>query len=955
MRTTVRLSILGVLPFLLAACDNFVRGFDPGYTPGGNTTASAIELVPEGGDARDGRPFVKNTWPKGGGWPTTVPVVVEFSESMSEGSVAPTTNGGNDGTVVVRVKGTTQAVPAFYDFVLGGRVLIMRPTTGLANVPGQAYEVVLLPNARDVDGLGVQVTTELILAEFQVDQDSAVEDGQVVAVLPRDNQTEVSRETLHYVVFDKPATTSTVTSSSYYLARSGGTAVAGSFSTPLRVANQADPRVFRMTSDAALAAGTQFGLYLDDTIGFGQAGKLDFGNKTPYARFTTVDPEMPTDVVVGNPTTGFDNQINRSNVQALTLHVSLPASALAGDRLQVRIYGLDNDTTATDDIKFVERIATVAVNGPTTATVDFGAELGTPTAPKLGDGEVAFAAQLVRGTQRTGFRLNSTTTAPGFDMTPPTLVSIGPPTLTGSNDAITDQQSIVVHGTASEALAEAALTDGSSTVGLFAGGNDGRFLLQPLLLGRRTTALPYTLTITDRAGNMASGAITGNLLQRGVVTGSNTAGVTVEVYDESTLLVIPGATVLVEAGTPTMPGTGQTVDVTGADGRANFSVTGTTTVTVVAAGYHLRTLYGTGASFVSLPLEPQADATASFTGTANFAQAAGMTALVGNNTFSSPLVLAAQTQLASPTAIPSTAILPNRPQVVTALAGGFEPIGVPTFSSFACQMAGTDLTTPTPPAAPATPGGTSSVSLVLAPTALTIANLAVVYGTDFSLATGLDTGTLVGGAPIVRGTMSLLGFGGQALMGVGFASSTGSGAYTINGSYSLGSIAALDAFAPVCWMVTDARDGAGAVSRHRALLVAATGLTLNLLAPLAVPTVVAPSGPSTGSPQVTIADRLDAATLPAGLGFAELQAQDSAGRQWTLWYEDTDGTGTDVLQFPDLSTVSLTGLATGTWAVRAEARLYLSTTFAAGDIVLEERRRQEVVYARSPTVNFTVQ
>jgi hypothetical protein len=449
--------------------------------------------------------------------------------------------------------------------------------------------------------------------------------------------------------------------------------------------------------------------------------------------------------------------------------------------------------------------------------------------------------------------------------------------------------------------------------------------------------------------------ITGNLVQRGIVTGTNSGALTVEVYDETTLQPLVGASVLVEPNTPAMPGTGQVVDVTGSNGRAAFSIAGTTTITVVAAGYHLRTLYATGASYVSLPLRPQQNATASFSGTAAFSLAANMTALVGNNAYNDPLVLAVQTPAANPTSIPTTAIQPNRPQVLTAFAGVFEPTAVPTYTSFACQMVGPNQTTPTPPGAPAAPGGSSNQTLALLPAGVTVANLATIYTRDFSLATGLDTANLVGGAPTVRATCSLLGFGGQALMGVGFATAAGSGMFTMNASYALAAMIALGDFAPVSWVTTEARDVAGAVSRHRVLLVPANGTFIDLLQPPAIPTIVAPSGPSTGSPAVTFADRLDAAVLPAGLAFGELLAQDPAGRQWSIWFEDTDGTGSDIVQFPDLAAAALTGLNTGTWSIRAEARLYLSTTFFAGDIVLAERIRQEATFARSPAVNFTVQ
>lgn len=954
MRSTACLISLA-LPFVFTACDNVVRGFDPGYTPGGTPQASSVELVPEGGDVRDGRPKVKNTWPKGGGWPMTVPIVVEFNESVSQSSVAPTSPAGTDGRVIVRVKGTEQALPCLYDFILGSRVLVMRPTTGLANVSGQSYEVVLLPESRDVDGIRFQVTTETILAEFQTDQADTVADGQILTVLPRDNQTDAMRESDFFVVFDKPADAGTVTSTSLQLSPVGGPPLAGTIASPLRVGGQGDPRVVRFRPTTMFAGATQYQLLVDDTITFDTTGVLDFRGRVPYARFTTIAVAAPTAVRIGNPAVGFDDQINLGNVQNLRLDVDVPDSAGAGDRLLARIYGLDNSTQPADDLKYVERTVTLTQSGAHTVSVDFGGALGTAAAPLLGDGEVTFAVQLQRSDLHTGFAYGGGTTQPRFDITPPTLVAIGPPGEAGTNNAFTDQQSMVLYGKASEAIGDASLTDGTSTVGLFAGGDDGSFAMKPLLLGRRTSPLPYTLNLTDRAGNMAATAITGNIVQRGVVTGSNGGALTVEVYDETTLQPIAGARVLVEPGAPTLPGSGQVVEITDSAGQAAFAVPGTTTITVVAAGYHLRTLYRTNASYVSLPLRPQQQATASFSGTAAFALAANNTVLVGNNTFDDPLTMSVQTAPATPTAIPATAIQPNRPQVISAFAGVFEPTAVPTYTSFGVQMIGPTLTTPTPPAAPVAPGASSTETLALTPAGISLANLATIYTRDFGAAAGLDTTSLVGGVPSVRATCSLSGFGGQALMGVGFATSAGGSMFTMNASYAVTAIVALADFAPVCWVATQARDAAGAVSRHRVLLVAANGTFIDLLQPPSIPLLTPPGGPSTGSPAVVFADQLNAALLPAGLAFGELLAQDGAGRQWSIWYEDTDGAGTDTVQFPDLAGVALTGLATGTWSIRAEGRLYLSTTFFAGDIVLAERLRQEATYARSPAVNFTVQ
>ena len=67
------------------------------------------------------------------------------------------------------------------------------------------------------------------------------------------------------------------------------------------------------------------------------------------------------------------------------------------------------------------------------------------------------------------------------------------------------------------------------------------------------------------------------------------------------------------------------------------------------------------------------------------------------------------------------------------------------------------------------------------------------------------------------------------------------------------------------------------------------------------------------------------------------------------------GGGTDTMQFPDLSTPNVAGLAAGAWEMVAEARIAVSVTLSDTDnFVLTERFRQEVNYSRAAPVTFTV-
>lgn len=961
-RRAVHGAFAGLAALVLGACsDNIGRAFDPNVNPnepgGGTATPSTIQVVPVGGDAVDGRPRVRAAFPKGAGWPITVPVVVEFSESVNEASLRPSGNNATDARLYLRVKGTTTALPAQYDFVLGGTVAILRPLTSLSNAQATPYEVVLKPEARDADGVRFANSAEEVLAEFTVDEAESVQDGRILTVLPRDNARDVRRQTDVFVVFNKPPVATSVTTTTLSL-RSGGVAIDGAVATPLRLATTGeDPRVARFRPRNPLPAGATVEVVVTGGITFGQSGVLQFNNRTPFSRFDTLAFLRPTAVAVANTAPGYADQINRALLANLALQVTTPDTAQAGDRVVARIYGLDKSTQAVDDVAFVERTASVPAAGVQTVTVSFAGALGTLDRPKFDDGAVTLTAQLQRGSLHSGFAHGASNTGARFDITPPTLVRAGPPNVEGALDILTDQETLAFYGAASEPISAAEIVDGVTTATLWASDDTGRFLMQPIPLGRLTAPRGYQINLTDDSGNLSTQAFTGNIRQRGLLTGATAAELTVEVYDSVTLRVIAGATVILDPGAPTVPpAAGRVVATTGADGRAVFTglPPGTRTVTVVHAGHDLTTLYETGVAFASLPLRPQTGATASFDGTAQFTPAPNNTAVVGNTAFDDPLVLSVTTATATPTAIPATAIQPFRPQVVTAFSGLFEATSTPTFGSAVCAICGTDGVTATAPLAPVSPGATGSATLALLPATGTIAGLPTPITKNLATAAGLDPANLVA-PPIARITSSLFGFGGQALLGIGTVASAGGTSYTVNGSFLLAPLATLVPFAPINWVVTEARDAAGAVSRHRALLTN-FGTLLDLLPMPSVPTVAAPGGPATGAPAVSFADVLNRASLPAGQAIGEVLATDPAGRAWRVLYEDGDGAGASrTIQFPSLAGTGATGLATGTWNIRAEARLFLSTTSTPGDLVLAERRRQEVTYTRSPTVAFQVQ
>ncbi|MFY9344649.1 MAG: carboxypeptidase-like regulatory domain-containing protein [Planctomycetota bacterium] len=957
-----RLSLL--IPLLVAGgCDNVGRAFDRDVNPnapGPETAESPVQVVRVGGIVRDGRPKVRATQPEGAGWPSVVPIVIEFSESVNEDSITPTSPTGTDGRIILRVKGTTQALPCQYDFLAKGRLLVMRPLTELSNEGNPTYEVVLLADARDCDGVRFQVEEGgKVLTEFQVNQDAASTDGRILALFPRDNQKDQLREGECVVVFDRPANPTTVVAANLSVRTPAGDAVSLDIELPLATVGVPDGRVVRFRPQNGFPPASPFELVVTDAITFGQDGNLDFRGRTPFARFETVAPAAPTEIELANPSPGFDDKINRDNVGTVVLRVTTPADTVAGDRVLARIYGGDAGTDPAGDVAFAERSAAAPADGAQTVDIDFSGALGSLDNPDFDDGELTFAAQLVRGSQTSGFIHQPANSTPLFDVTPPTLTTAGPPTGADARDLVSDLEYVAFYGQASEALSSASLADGvNPAVGVFGAGDDGRFVMAPIGLGRLVTPRGYSLTLTDRAGNLSAAAVNGNLVLRGFITGTLVDSLTAEAFDQTTLLPIADATVLLDVGAPTVPPTGRQVGTTGAAGRVVFTglAPGLHTITIVRAGYDLVTMYTTAASFVSLPLRPLTNATAIGKGTAAFTPSPGTTAIVGNTAIADRSVLGIRTANAAPNTIPDTPILANRPQLITAFSGAFEPTAVPTFTGAGCNLLGATLTVASPPGAPAAGGAESAQNIAIVPAANTTGALLFPFLNDFGAATGLDLGNLVGGAPRVRVTASLQGFEGQALVGIGFIPSVAGTAYSASASFSLPILGGLALFAPTPWVAVDAGDTAGRVSRTRGLLIV-SGFTLPGVGPSPIPVITPPGGPVSGSPAVQVVDPYDPALVPGGQGLFELTATDAAGRRWVVFAADRDGLGgTDTLQFPDLTSPAVAGLAAGAWTLQAEVRLWLSSTLGSpDDFMLSDRVRQEVNYVRSAPVTVTVQ
>ena len=944
-----------------AACNNNVGSlfnFRRGGGPTGPNDATGVALIDALGKLVDNRPRVEDAFPRSGGWPTVVPIVIVFSESIARDSVEPPATGQGapePARIFLRAEGNAQALPVAIDYLMGDTVVLLRPAAALPE--GTTFEVVVGPDITDYDGVS-KGGAEQVVTTFRADQAATFEDGRIVATVPLANAGEVYRESEFLVVFDRPADTASVTAANFKL-HDGTIDVDATIDTPVRTQGVADPRIFRIRPRNRLAGGLRHEFIVDATITFsGAAGVLDFGNKTPFARFDTVAFARPTRIALGNSTAGFPDQLNAQNFANAVVDVDVDASATAGSKVELRVYGLEPRTQAVGDITFFDTSITLVADGPTTVSLPIGSALGTATDLRFEEGPVVYVARVVSGSRRSSFQSSADgNTDPKFDVTPPTADTFLPPVASGANDVVTDQDFLVLYGRASERLGAAELTDGTATVALWAANNSNEFMLRPIAAPRSPNPRSLTLNLTDRVGNMSAQALALRLFRRGFATGSFTGTLTVEVYDDATLEPVAGATVIADPGHPQKPAAaGRVVLTTGVDGRASFvGLPGPrTSITVVAPNHHLTTLLDTAAAFVSLPVAPEGTATsATFSGTIAFSPLAGQSARVGINLLEDPLQLEVATTLGAPTAIPATAIRPGRPLLVTAFTGAFEPQTIPAFVGSACGVCGPTGTVATPALPPSAVGAELEGTFAAISSPLTTGGLTGQYAVDFGLAPGFGT---VAGSVRVRPVLTLAGFAGGSILGAGIATAAGGKQFSINANWPLTAITAVGPLGPVMWIQARAEDADGNLSIHRALLSNATfGFVFGTGDPLGVPTISVPTGPVTGAPAITFADRLNALLLPGGSGFHTIRLEDGAGRRWRIITQDFDDLGGQrTVQVPVLTGVGA-GLGLGDWKVVVSTELMFGAGVGDGEFSFEERYRQLVKASRTAVTTFTVQ
>src|SRR5690606_4302527 len=226
-------------------------------------------------------------------------------------------------------------------FLYGDRVVVLTPLAALQ--ADQSYEVVVEPSVRDVDGVRKGGDEGDVIAVFTTDREPSDLDGRIVTTLPLDDAREVPRETRVtedqagtpvevrrgsdvFVVFDTAVDIDSITADSFQVTAEG-VPLEGTRSLPVQIAGVPDPRLVRFRANDPLPPAARLGARVASSITCRRGeGELEFGRRTPFARFTTVAGAAPLAVEVGNATPGFPNQVNAANFPNLAIDVDVDDS-----------------------------------------------------------------------------------------------------------------------------------------------------------------------------------------------------------------------------------------------------------------------------------------------------------------------------------------------------------------------------------------------------------------------------------------------------------------------------------------------------------------------------------------------------------------------------------------------------------------------------------------------------
>ena len=634
-----------VLSVFLPGCDNPACVFGgtcaPTAGPGGGGIGSEAATIPsEGEELLAAAPVLRKSFPTGTTADPKTPIVLQYSESMGSNALAS--------AFELQATGLG-AIPLQAAQLLGdGHLIVLFPLTDLQL--GQEYTIQYRQNVKVVDRTGQLVVqpADRVIGTFSTAA-AAPAAPSVLTTWPEDAATNKSPTGEIVVVFSRPVDALTVTDPSWVVTAGGVAPANDPVAQPVTLSGLVtDTRAFRWRSVNSSSAPVSLGTDVEVQLELSPAGQLikdTSGNALPNKKikYRTLPFSVPTGAAIMSLPSDAIGIQQISGASDLAIQVDFD-DAQAGDRLGVYVFGKEPQGTTPVPVQNLRTIALlrevplVAPFDSFTLTADEIdlVRTASPLAARFTDGSVTFAFYVKRGTTVSPLKLLDvdTTTAgtqsPVLDTVAPTLLGLS---TSGSvaNVFRSDQRDLVVVGRANETLRAVAVStstlgDNETTPGEPArvvGSNaSGLFVAAPVRVGVLTAAqmpLTYTVTLYDRALNATTPA-TGQFTQVGAGANGSPgpfSDVFVEVVNAVTLAPVVGATVYMHENVAGLVSfvASQTTDT---NGRATLTppLIGDAIVTVDATnqGFDLFTFDGPQTDRLSVPLQPNALATAAIDG-----------------------------------------------------------------------------------------------------------------------------------------------------------------------------------------------------------------------------------------------------------------------------------------------------------------------------------------------------
>lgn len=642
--TLVTGAVLLALPAgLLTGCDNpaCIFGGDCSQSGMGGALGTLAASAPESGQIlRAAVPTVQRFAPSGNAVDPKSPIVIVFSEAMSNATLGFAYELEQVGFGSQPLLATT--------LVGDGRVLVMFPQVPLTL--GAQYRVFYRENATVGDRTGQAIVRpgDGVVGTFTVANEAPAAPS-VVLTYPNDMEAGLPTTTEITVVFSRPMDATTVNEESFVVEVGGMPAEFPDTAEPVTLSGLVtDTRCFRWRSLNENSQPASLGTDREVTLGLSPTGAKitdQEGAELPALdrSFRTLPFSAPTEAAIVSMPSDAIGIANVSGASDLAIEVTLE-DAEVGDELGVFIFGIQPDDVEAPRTIALFRAATVAE--PATSFTFTAAEMDllrttSPLAGRVRDGTIQMAFRIKRGTLEspvTALDVDVTTLGaqgPVLDLTAPTLMGVGNAgTSTGA--IVSDARGVVITGRASETLRAAFVTTALGENTIVRGelppvvGSDPTshlFIAGPVrdaidqsplgVLSTLDQPLDYQLTIYDRALN-AGGTASGTYTQRGAASRGELrpfSEVFLEVYDANTLQPLGGVEVFTHEdidGSLFLVGDAMTL----ADGTATLTpaLIGRTLVTARRDGYDLFTFDGITSDSLSIPLTPVAFSTTTVAG-----------------------------------------------------------------------------------------------------------------------------------------------------------------------------------------------------------------------------------------------------------------------------------------------------------------------------------------------------